>query len=198
MEFVVSSMIGSSHILVIENNLFQLVVPCQIPNLLHVESHKDLSSARASCSSVVFFSFCILMTLKTELMFLTFIFLLMTQTYFMQIRASALEMTMNNHLKTVNAWLICNKLSLNIEKSSFVIFHPPQKKLNHHVTLSINDKVLKKDASIKYLGKMIDFSLNCHITSYIANKVRRSTGVLSKLRLYVNTNILTQLQSNLY
>ena len=188
MEFVVSSMIGSSHILVIENNLFQLVVPCQIPNLLHVDSHKDLSSA-------LFFSFCILMTLKTALMFFTFIFLLMTQTYFMQIRALALEMTMNNHLKTVNAWLICNKLSLNIEKSSFVIFHPPQKKLNHHITLSINGKVLKKDASIKYSGIMINSILNwkSHI-SYIANKVRRrSIGVLSKLRLYVNTNILTQL-----
>ena len=128
-------------------------------------------------------------------MFLTFIFLLMTQTYFMQIRASALEMTMNNHLKAVNAWLICNKLSLNIEKSSFVIFHPPQKKLNHHITLSINGKVLKKDASIKYSGIMINSILNwkSHI-SYIANKVRRrSIGVLSKLRLYVNTNILTQL-----
>ena len=41
---------------------------------------------------------------------------------------------------------------------------------------------------------MIDCSLNWkgHI-SYVANKVRRRNGVLSKRRLYVNTNILTQL-----
>ena len=33
------------------------------------------------------------------------------------------------NLKHVNIWLSANKLSLNIDKSNFILFHPPQKKL---------------------------------------------------------------------
>ena len=40
----------------------------------------------------------------------------------------SLEATVNNELSKVYAWLIANKLSLNIKKSNFVIFRPKQKK----------------------------------------------------------------------
>ena len=36
------------------------------------------------------------------------------------------EMTLNNELIKVSEWLIANKLTLNVSKSDFVIFHPPQ------------------------------------------------------------------------
>ena len=42
---------------------------------------------------------------------------------------TALEITLNNELVNVHKWLCANKLSLNVEKSSFVVFHPPQRKL---------------------------------------------------------------------
>ena len=41
----------------------------------------------------------------------------------------SLESTVNNELSEVYAWLIANKLSLNIKKSNFVIFRPRQEKL---------------------------------------------------------------------
>ena len=41
-----------------------------------------------------------------------------------------LELKVNNQLQRVNEWLCANRLSLNIDKSNFVIFHPPQKKIN--------------------------------------------------------------------
>jgi hypothetical protein len=40
----------------------------------------------------------------------------------------SLENQLNLELVKVNNWLCANKLSLNINKSNFVIFHPPQKK----------------------------------------------------------------------
>ena len=40
-----------------------------------------------------------------------------------------LEQTINEELKNVSDWLDANKLSLNITKSNFVMFHPPQKRL---------------------------------------------------------------------
>ena len=41
-----------------------------------------------------------------------------------------MELVINVELKLVNSWLCSNKLSLNISKSSFVIFHPSQKKFH--------------------------------------------------------------------
>ena len=60
-----------------------------------------------------------------------------------------------------------NKLSLNIKKTNFVIFHPYQKQLNHEVTLKIYDNHTHKQFSlerkdyIKYLGVLIDNHLTC-------------------------------------
>ena len=39
-------------------------------------------------------------------------------------------MTLNNELAKISEWLIANKLTLNLSKSNFVIFHPPQKKIS--------------------------------------------------------------------
>ena len=39
-----------------------------------------------------------------------------------------LEETVNRELGEINTWLCANKLSLNIDKTHFVIFHPHQKK----------------------------------------------------------------------
>jgi hypothetical protein len=49
---------------------------------------------------------------------------------------------LNQQLTNIHKWLCANKLSLNVDKSHFVIFHPFQKKLNHNVCLSINNEVL--------------------------------------------------------
>ena len=38
-----------------------------------------------------------------------------------------LETTVNNELQEVFSWLCANILSLTVEKSNYVIFHPPQK-----------------------------------------------------------------------
>ena len=40
-----------------------------------------------------------------------------------------LETRVNAQLVKVHNWLCANKLSLNIEKSNYIIFHPDQKKL---------------------------------------------------------------------
>lgn len=60
---------------------------------------------------------------------------------------------MNNELVNIYTWLSANKVSLNIGKSSFVIFHPTQRKLPFNVTCPINLKwhKLKPEYSIKYL-----------------------------------------------
>ena len=60
------------------------------------------------------------------------------------------ESKMNNELLHIHTWLSANKSSLNIDKSNVVIFHPPQRKLPFHVTLTLNG--INQEYSIKYLG----------------------------------------------
>ena len=81
-----------------------------------------------------------------------------------------LESKVNNELVNIHTWLSANKLSLNIDKSNLVFFHPPQRKLPFHVTLSLNGINLNQEFSIKYLGIIIDSNLSWKSqVSYIAN-----------------------------
>ena len=60
----------------------------------------------------------------------------------------------------VNEWLCANKLSLNLEKTNFILFHPPQKKLNYCVKLHINELYVAHEKCLKYLGILIDYKLS--------------------------------------
>ena len=86
-----------------------------------------------------------------------------------------MESIINHELCNINTWLCSNKLLLNIEKTSFVIFKPHQKKINYSMELTINDKSIKHVRSVKYLGIMLDCHLNWedHIAS-ICKKLSRS------------------------
>ena len=66
-----------------------------------------------------------------------------------------LQSNLNKELSNVDAWLCANKLSLNIEKSNFVMFHPRQKKIDS-INLMIKDNPLKQEYCIKCLGVLID------------------------------------------
>ncbi len=83
---------------------------------------------------------------------------------------------------------------LNIDKSNFVLFHPPQKKITSNLQLTINSVSLRQESCIKYLGIYIDSNFNwkSHI-DYIAKKIKRSIGILSKLRYYVDNRIIINL-----
>ena len=60
-----------------------------------------------------------------------------------------LEKTINKELSKLYEWLCINRLSLNISKTNFVIFTPPNKQ-KHHVTILINKKALKEEKYVKY------------------------------------------------
>ena len=103
------------------------------------------------------------------------------------------ELNLNRDLISVNQWLCANKLSLNIDKSNFVIFRPPQKKVNYNIKLKIDNKDIKEMKSIKYLGVYIDCHLKWkeHILE-VSKKLARGIGILLKLRHFVNLASLVQ------
>ena len=71
-----------------------------------------------------------------------------------------LQTSINKELVNIRDWLCANKLSLNIEKSNYVLFHPPQWKITFNFKLNIDDKYLRQENCIEYLGILIDSTLS--------------------------------------
>ena len=58
-----------------------------------------------------------------------------TNLFYANKNLTILEALVNNQLIEIQKYLCANKLSLNIDKSNFLVFHPPQKKLPFHIEL---------------------------------------------------------------
>ena len=121
-----------------------------------------------------------------------------TNIYYESTNSKELEKVLNRELKKLYQWLCVNRLSLNIKKTNFVIFHPFNKKVGVPITLLINKKAISEQKYVKYLGVLIDSSLTWkyHIAN-IAKKVSRSIGVMYKIRPFVKTNILKNIYYSL-
>ena len=114
--------------------------------------------------------------------------------FFSNKNLASLESALNTEIQKIFTWLCINKLSLNVEKSNFVIFHAKQKIIKRDIALNINGHKLKRDNCVKYLGIYIDSNLNWKMQiDNICKKIRRSIGLLTKIRFYVSQKILIQL-----
>jgi hypothetical protein len=99
----------------------------------------------------------------------------------------------NKELADISQWLKVNKLSLNIDKTKFMIF-TRKKKASHEINLYIDNKSLSETNVSKFLGVLIDNKLNWkqHI-AYVAGKVSRGIGIIIKARQYLPKDCLKTL-----
>ena len=97
----------------------------------------------------------------------------------------------NSDLKLLGDWLNANKISLNTDKTEFILFRSRFNSLPFKPFLKIAGKKIFPSSSVKYLGVYLDEHLT--FSTHIANlslKLQRANGVLSKLRHYVPLKIL--------
>ena len=87
-----------------------------------------------------------------------------------------LENTLNTELNNVTNWLLANRLTVNVEKTHFIVF-PGNKKVDYDVTLKIGNEALERVGLTKFLGIIIDERLvwKQHV-NYIYKKIARSIG----------------------
>ena len=71
-----------------------------------------------------------------------------------------LKRNMNEDLKLIYIWLCANRLSLNVDKTEFIVFRPPRIKIANRFTLKLNRTTLFESTKIKYLGILLDNSLS--------------------------------------
>ena len=101
-----------------------------------------------------------------------------------------LEEIVNSGLKQVKIWCDVNRLSINFNKTNFMIIKSSKKK-DDQININIESadgtiNVLQRKQKIKYLGVLLDetMSFNHHI-SYICTRIARNNGIISKLRHYL-------------
>ena len=93
-----------------------------------------------------------------------------------------LENMVNTEFKKVFDWLSNNKLSLNLMKSTYMVFSNKREKAK--ITVKVGNQTLEQSSSVKYLGVTIDDKLNWnpHIKR-LEKKVSSGCWALYKLTL---------------
>ena len=105
----------------------------------------------------------------------------------------------NTELPLISKWFVDNKLSLNIDKSCFILFHHPHKQIDiDSIKVHIGGSVLKNVSSTKFLDLYIDQNITWkdHI-KYIGNRIAKNTGIIRKISWYVPSHVLLLLYYSL-
>ena len=94
---------------------------------------------------------------------------------------------MNDELEKNQGWLNCNKLSLNVLKTHYMLFVPRNKCIND-ADIRTNNISIQRVYVTKFRGVLIDSKLNWknHI-DYICKKIAKCIGILLKaIKCYID------------
>ena len=122
-----------------------------------------------------------------------------TNIYYDSDTIKDLTKKVNNELKYVKRWLDANKLSLNITKTNYIIFHSSVDSTPLNIAIKIGKKHIAKVKYIKFLGVLLDEHLTWryHITE-LSKKLARTCGILFKVRGLLPRSILIMLYNALF
>jgi hypothetical protein len=97
----------------------------------------------------------------------------------------AIEMAniLNNELAKLFEWVNSNKLSLNIQKTNFMLFRPRKCKVCTIPVIRIDKSIIKQVRDMKFLGLILDENLSWekHVT-HIKKKISKGIGILAKAK----------------
>ena len=110
---------------------------------------------------------------------------------------TALVNRFNAELVNIVHWLNANRLSLNIEKTNYMIFRPKNKN-DTNIHIAINGAKINQVYKAKFLGVVIDDKLNWsdHI-KYVVQKISKGIGIIIKARKYFNQDTLLSLYNTM-
>ena len=105
----------------------------------------------------------------------------------------------NREMQKLIIWLYVNKLSINTEKTNYILFSL-RKKINTSCNVYINQKVIDRVTNTKFLGVIIDEKLTwSHHIKYIKKKISKGIGIICKARkIFKMQTLLTMYYSFIY
>ena len=94
-----------------------------------------------------------------------------------------LRKNVNIDLRLIFQWLCANRLSVNVEKTEFIIFKSQRKSLKERLTLKLNGKTIFESKKLRYLGLIVDEKLTWkfHILE-LKKKLSQINGIVYKLK----------------
>ena len=120
-----------------------------------------------------------------------------TNFFFMHSNINTLLKTVNDELIKINEWFSANKLSLNVGKTKFSLFHKSGKKYSipsHLPTLKIKNHDVERVNTMKFLGVLLDDNLSWkeHI-KYLENKIAKNIGLMYRAKPFLDKESLLAL-----
>ena len=114
---------------------------------------------------------------------------------------STLEIKTQNSINAVSNWMLANRLTLNSDKTYYMLFSPfhtsnvmPANLIN----FSVNGSPITRVKSCKYLGVFLDDNLSWRVhINELCNQLRKYTGIFYKLSALVPPKILNMLYFSL-
>ena len=106
---------------------------------------------------------------------------------------SDLIVSCNRELSKFKTWAVANRLSLNVDKTNYMIISNRNRNIVPCV-ISINNLPLEYKSNVKFLGVILDDNLkfNNHI-KLICTKISKSIGILNSIKHFVPTELLHNL-----
>jgi ribonuclease P/MRP protein subunit RPP40 len=122
-----------------------------------------------------------------------------TNLFFKAPDLNTLYANVNNELIKISKWFKLNKLSLNIKKTSYILFRGKQQVIdNTNLCIKIDSMVIDQVEKTKFLGVIINSTLTWedHINT-ISNKISKNIGILYRTRNNLTTDTLLTLYHTL-
>ena len=120
-----------------------------------------------------------------------------TNLFYSHHQIKVLFETVNAELQKISQWFRANKLSLNVKKTNYTLFHKCSLKDKMPLKLpelKIGNNIIEKATSIKFLGVMIDENISWrdHIKT-VENKLSKNIGLLYQAKQFLDENSLKTL-----
>ena len=110
-----------------------------------------------------------------------------------------LELQCNFEASKIHEWFIANKLTTNSKKASNFILSDYTGNKSPNFTIKMGNVLLKRVESVKYLGVMLDENITwSEQVEYLSAKLSRYAGIFSKLRYYLNKEVLIRVYHALF
>ena len=105
--------------------------------------------------------------------------------------------TVNHELKNIVHWLNANRMSLNVEKTHYIVFSNRGKTTNLDTNVQIAGSVIEKVNFTKFLGIIIDKNLTWKFhVDHVCSKISKNIGIILRCRKIFDQNTLVTLYNS--
>ena len=110
-----------------------------------------------------------------------------------------LQRLVNTELKKIKTRLDANRLTVNMDKTNFIVFQSPQYHFTDVFNITNVHLLIQQTKYVKFLGLLLDENLSWkyHLTE-LSKKLSRACGMFFKIRHFLPINILVYLYNSLF